>query len=47
MSLTYDFGKCVDFRVGSHDPFFDPVIIFALFQFIEMLTRVINFFKFE
>ena len=34
-------------RVGSVDPFQDPMILFALFQLIEMLIRTINFFKFE
>ena len=34
-------------RVGSHDPFLDPVIFPALFQPIEMLIHIINFFEFE
>ena len=33
---------------GSHDPFLlHPIIILALFQLIEMLIRVTNFFAFE
>ena len=34
-------------RVGSHDPFLGPIIYLALFQPIEILIRVINFFEFE
>ena len=32
---------------GSHDPIFDPIVSLALFQLIEMLIRVCNFYEFE
>ena len=32
---------------GSHDPILDPIFSLALFQFIEMLIRVSNFFEFD
>ena len=34
------------FRVGNPDPFFlDPIILLALFQVIEMLICIINFYS--
>ena len=37
----------IDVKVGSHDPFFYAIIFMALFQLIEMLIRITNFFEFE
>ena len=34
-------------KVGSHDPFYDPMIFLALFQLKEMLICIINFFQIE
>ena len=42
---TYSCGRGL--RVGSHDPFLDPIILLALFQHIEMLISVTNFSEFE
>ena len=33
--------------VGSHDPCMDPITFLALFQLIEMLIRITNYFEFE
>ena len=33
-------------KVGSHDPFLDPIIFLSLYQLIEMLIRITNFFEF-
>ena len=32
-------------KVDSHDPFLDPIILLALFLFIEMLIHVSNVFE--
>ena len=34
-------------KAGSHDPFFYSITFLSLFQLIEMLTRITNFFEFE
>ena len=34
-------------KAGSHDPIFDPFFQLALFQLIEILFRVSNFFEAE
>ena len=46
-SLVYNGMAESCFTVGSHDPFYDPLILLALFQLIKMLIRIINFFQFE
>ena len=34
-------------KAGSHNPILDPSFSLALFQLIEVLIRVSNFFEFE
>ena len=38
---------CCRLRIGSHDPFFYPITSLSLFQLIEMLICITNFFEFE
>ena len=37
-------GTIYGVKVGSHDPFFNPIMFLALSHLKEMLTPVTNFF---
>ena len=52
LTLTDTSKSCLketkfNFKAGSHDAFFGSIFSLALFQLIEMLVRVSNFFEFE
>ena len=46
-SVIMSYCTCRSLKAGSHDPIFGSDYFPALFQLIEMLIRVSNFFEFE